>query len=41
MNSQWMLKCLCEKNKEENGGGKLKESLLNTLDKFFPFDWKY
>jgi len=33
MNNQWMLKCGVRKNKDVKGGGKLKDFLLNTLDK--------
>jgi len=32
---------VCEKNKDENGGEKLKEITFNTLDKNSPFDRKY
>ena len=33
MNDQWIAQVLCEKNKDESGGGKLKKITFNTLDK--------
>ena len=33
MNNQWIAQVFVWENKDENGGEKLKESLLNTLDK--------
>ena len=41
MNSSMGFSSVCEKNKDENGGEKLKESLLTLLIKNSPFDWKY
>ena len=32
---------VCEKNKDEKGGGKTQRITFNTLDKNSPFDWKY
>jgi len=40
MNSSMGCSSVCEKNKDENGGEKLKESLLTLLIKL-PFDRKY
>ena len=32
---------VCEKNKDESGGGKTQRNHFYTLDNIFPLDWKY